>query len=209
MIETTDEQLVRVLSGSRSLAFDPEGQERDVDRVAALGMAQSVPHHERQVENANRARLESYRCRVGRHAIAFRQANDQKSHPALVNDLAYLVNARLGYIENPALRLWSAKKIARQAIVERVIDICHRCTGKGEVKVGLEKVIGRQSMTVCPVCNGERKRIWTNGERAESMKLEPNDIRVREKVDQAVEILIACEKSIQAHFKETRGDLFD
>lgn len=199
------EDLTRILSGSsRNMAFDTEGEERDVDRVAALGMAQTSAHHMRQVENANRAAREAYKVTLGRHVIAFRQANDPKAHPRVLHMLTIEMAERLKYIENKAQRIWTARAVARQAIQEHVIDICPVCVGKAEIPAQVG-VIGRQVWMKCTTCNGDGKRKYTVFERGRELFCKPNDVIARRKVDQAIEIMKEAEGLAVNSFIDARG----
>jgi hypothetical protein len=206
MVTGSKEDLTRVLSGSRNLAFDKEGDERDVDRVAALGMAQTVEHHLRQVENANRAARDAKMVSLGRLVMAFRQANEPKSHPNLLHMLTIEVAERLRYIENPATRLWTARAVARQAIQEHVIDMCPVCMSK-EVVPDHDRpnLRGKQPMKVCPSCAGTGKRAYSIFERGREMFCKPNDVLVRQKVPQAIAIMKQAERKTEEHFLQTRG----
>lgn len=205
----TKDDLTRILSGSRNMAFDKEGEERDVDKVAALGMAQTFEHHMRMVDNLRHANRDSYLVGLGVSIMAFKQGLQAKEHVNLMDKLSAELDLHLRYIKSDFVRYWTARAIARQAIQEVTIDMCSVCQGKTEVpNHDRKKMRGKQPMKICTECSGTgRGGAYSIFDRAREMFCKPSDPIVRDKVDYAVNLLKEAEFKATINFHETRGSV--
>ena len=140
------ESLAHALSGPISLQED-EYRERPVDRLHALASA---------------AR-ESHLSALGLSIIALKAANRPDEYVRSVDRLAYFL-CRMKNRPNAEMRL----RIARQAVMEHIVDFCPTCKGTGEIPAQ-EGVDGAQRMKECPECGGHGKRRYSDSERMEAL----------------------------------------
>ena len=152
------EALAHCLTGPVSLKEDAH-RERDVDRLHALACAQVVSCH--------RTAKASHLSSLGKSFLALKTANRPDELKECITRLAKC----LTWIKpkpSEQMRL----KLARQAIMESVVDMCPTCKGAGEIPAqdGLD---GAQRMKSCPECGGHGRRRYNNLERIEAMEIEP------------------------------------
>lgn len=148
------EALAHALAGPVNL--DEQDWERPVDRLHALAAAQSKSLH--------RTARESTLASLGVSLIALKQANrpdEYRRSVAKLADTLYWLKPR------PSNRL--AFLVARQAIMEWVVDACPTCQGRGHVTntEGVHKS--------CPECGGHGKRRYSDDERQEAMQIDDKE----------------------------------
>lgn len=140
------EALASVLSGLSSLQED-DYRERPVDRLHALAAAERG----------------SKLAELGVSIVALKAANRADEYVRSVDRLAHflrLIKPR----PNAEMRI----RIARQAVMEHIVDFCPTCKGTGEIpdQEGLE---GAQRMKPCPECQGHGKRRYSDRERLDAL----------------------------------------
>lgn len=140
------EALASVLSGLSSLQED-DYRERPVDRLHALASA---------------AR-DSHLSALGLSIIALKAANRPDEYVRSVDRLAYFL-CRMRNRPNAEMRL----RIARQAVMEHVVDFCPTCKGTGEIPAQ-DDLEGAQRMKPCPECGGHGKRRYSDAERMDAL----------------------------------------
>lgn len=140
------EALAHALSGPVSLQED-EYRERPVDRIHALASA---------------AR-DSHLSALGLSIIALKAANRPDEYARSVDRLAYFL-CRMKNRPNAEMRL----RIARQAVMEHIVDFCPTCKGTGEIPAQ-DGIDGAQRMKQCPECGGHGKRRYSDQERIDAL----------------------------------------
>ncbi len=171
------------------------------DNVAAVGMAQSISHHARQVENAQRAVKQAALVALGMDTLALKHGLRPDIHRRAVERLATELFVTMGYIEQVDERQSVADDLARAAIQEHVVDMCPSCKGAGEVPDFADRE-GLQPMKKCPACNGTGGRSYSDDERAESIE-QPKDSKViRFDFPRAIIIIQTAEKMAIQHWTE-------
>jgi len=155
------EILARSLVGPISLMED-EWRERPIDRVHALASS--------QIERASRTAREAHLSSLGVSMIALKAANRADE---LERAVERLVTCILWIRPKPTEAL--AEKIARQAVMETVVDFCPTCRGAGEIP-DQEGLDGAQRMKVCPSCGGHGKRRYSNQERISALQIEAGEL---------------------------------
>ena len=168
------------------------------DNVAAVGMAQSVPHHLRQVENAQRAVKQAALVTLGMRTMALKYANRHDIYQDAVERLAQELLGPLKYIDS-AERLESARDLARAVIQEHVIDMCPTCKGGGEIPDS-DQATGVQPMKACPTCTGTGGRSYSEDERALAVDQPVNGKIVRYGFRAAINIIQGAEKLAREHW---------
>lgn len=148
------EALAHALTGPINL--DERDWERPIDRLHALAAAQAV--------GVNRTARECALSSLGVSVIALKAANRADEYARAVSKLADCL-----YWLKPRPSKQIATVIARQAIMETVVDNCPTCLGRGEV-FNTEGVVKQ-----CPECRGSGKRRYTDGERREALQLDGKD----------------------------------
>jgi hypothetical protein len=142
--------------------MEDEWRERPVDRLHALASAQIV--------RADRAARASHLAGLGVSIIALKSANRADELSRAIDRLATCLLWR-----QPSPTEEMAKRIARQAVQECVIDFCPTCHGAGEIP-DQDGIDGAQRMKVCPTCGGHGKRRYSNGERIEALQIHPGEL---------------------------------
>lgn len=149
------EALAHALTGPINLD-EKEGWERPVDRLHALAAA--------QVESFHRTARESALASLGVSLLALKGANRPDEY---ARSVAKLSDALFWLRPRPSNRL--AYLVARQAVMEWVVDSCPTCMGRGHV-TSTEGVVKS-----CPECGGHGKRRYTDEERQEAMQMEDKE----------------------------------
>lgn len=146
------ETLAATLTGLLGLGWD-EAHEKPVDRLTALAAMQN----QRAGEAQNAAVLRS----LGQDVISFKYANRADTRESAIEKLADQLKRIRALEQRPVLRA----RIAAWALQEHVIDMCPRCTGRGEVPQFADQGDGYQPMLPCDPCNGTGKRRYSDAER--------------------------------------------
>ena len=171
------------------------------DNVAAVGMAQSISHHARQVENAQRAVKQAALVALGMDTLALKHGLRPDIHRRAVERLSAEIFPRLGYIAQDSERLAVSDDLARAALQEHVVDMCPSCKGAKEIPDFAERE-GMQPMKMCPACNGTGGRAYSDEERAEALA-QPLDSKVVQFSFRAsIEIIQTAEKMAIQHWAE-------
>lgn len=173
------EALASVLAGLSSLQED-DYRERPVDRLHALASA--------QIRSANRTARESHLASLGVSFIALKAANRP-------DELARAVEKLAAFLERckPGVGKEMRERIARQAIMENVIDFCPTCKGTGEVPAH-DGVDGAQRMKECPECGGHGRRRYSDSERLEAIQADKSDAdKISRQLAYALSVLAEAE----------------
>ena len=168
------------------------------ENVAAVGMAQSVSHHLRQVENAQRAVKQAALVTLGMRTMALKYANRSDIYQDAVERLSQELLGPLKYIDE-AERTEIARDLARAALQEHVIDMCPTCKSSGEIP-DCDQKEGMQPMKMCPTCAGTGGRAYSEAERALSLDQDINGKVVRYGFRAAIEIIQQAEKMAREHW---------
>jgi hypothetical protein len=135
---------------------------------------------------AHRTRKEAFLASLGMSYIALKVANRPDEFDRTVDRLARCLSGKIG----SQMRL----RIARQAVMEGMVDSCPSCSGTGEVRA-YEDTEGTQRMKECPECGGHGKRRYSNQERIEALQIAPGDLVWCERaLSEALGYLAAGEK---------------
>lgn len=148
------QSLAVTLAGMQGLGSN-EVTERPVDRLGALGMAQS--------KRGDAAATESLMCSLGSDLIAFKFGNRAASREEAEVKLCILLAAPF-----PKLSGRKRDRIARQAVLEFSLDFCMTCRGAKEVP-NHQDVDGLQPMRPCQDCAATGLRRFSDAERIEAM----------------------------------------
>ncbi len=149
------EALAHALTGPINLD-EKEGWERPVDRLHALAAAQAV--------TLNRTARECALASLGVSLLALTAANRADEYSRSVSKLA---DCLLWLRPRPSSKV--AHLVARQAVMEWVVDSCPTCMGRGHITstAGVQKV--------CPECDGTAKRRYSDTERQEAMQIDDKE----------------------------------
>lgn len=145
------EALAHALTGPVNLD-ERDGWERPVDRIHALAAAQAV--------TINRTARECALASLGVSLLALKAANRADEYQRAVDKLSDCL-----FWLRPRPSVKQANRIARQAIMESVVDNCPTCLGRGHV-TNTEGVV-----KACHTCHGHGKRRYSDEERQEALQL--------------------------------------
>jgi len=167
------EALAHALTGPINL--DEQDWERPIDRLHALAAAQAV--------GVNRTARECALSSLGVSLIALKAANRPDEYARAVSKLADCL-----FWLKPRPSKQAATLIARQAIMESVVDGCPTCMGRGEI-FNTEGVVKQ-----CPECRGSGKRRYSDSERQEALQLDGKDFdRANRQLGEALKFLSMAE----------------
>lgn len=152
------ESLAHALSGPVSLAED-QWRERDVDRLHALAYIQTPQAHD--LDKCEWAREMANLCELGVDLLRFKGSNVAAAHKPCLEMLVKVLGWKKFRLD---LREENRTLVARQALMEFVVDFCPTCSGTGEVKAQ-DGIDGAQRMRPCGSCHGTGIRKYTNDER--------------------------------------------
>lgn len=168
------EALAHALTGPVNLD-ERDGWERPVDRIHALAAAQAI--------TINRTARECALASLGVSLLALKAANRSDEHARTV---AKLVDALMWLRPRPSSK--QATIIARQAIMENVVDHCFTCQGRGHVQTDAGVV------KACPACGGSGKRRYSDDERQEAMQMSGREFdRANRQLGEALRFLAMAE----------------
>lgn len=168
------EALAHALTGPVNLD-ERDGWERPVDRIHALAAAQSV--------TLNRTARECALASLGVSLLALKAANRADEYSRAVDKLS---NCLFWLRPRPSVK--QANLIARQALMENVVDHCFTCQGRGHVQseAGVVKA--------CGACHGHGKRRYSDEERQESLQLAGKEFdRANRQLSEALKFLAMAE----------------
>ena len=208
------------ISRREQLAIVLAAQRAPGDKVAAIGAAQLTEHHMRQTNNAQQAAKDARYVAIGITTMAVKNGLQPKMFSRAVAEVACelliltkkmlvtdapiwidTVEGRPEAIESPEYK--AAIAIARAAMHQHVIDMCPRCGGKKEIPDhDLPEQDGRQPMKMCPDCNGTGKRNYSDTEAADSLKGHVARQHVRNRINEAIEIIQLDETIAIRHWAE-------
>lgn len=168
------EALAHALTGPVNLD-ERDGWERPVDRIHALAAAQAV--------TLNRTARECALASLGVSLIALKAANRPDEYTRTVEKL---MDALMWLRPRPSSK--QANLIARQAIMENVVDHCFTCQGRGHVQ-GDNGVV-----KACSACGGSGKRRYSDDERKEVLQMEGKEFdRANRQLGEALKFLSMAE----------------
>ena len=168
------EALAHALTGPVNLD-ERDGWERPVDRIHALAAAQAV--------TTNRTARECALASLGVSLIALKAANRADEYARAVSKLADCL-----FWLRPRPSVKQATLIARQAIMENVVDHCFSCQGRGHVQTDAGVV------KACPACGGSGKRRYSDDERREALQMDGKEFdRANRQLGEALQFLAMSE----------------
>jgi hypothetical protein len=167
------EALAHALTGPINL--DEQDWERPIDRLHALAAAQAV--------GVNRSARECALSSLGVSLLALKAANRPDEYSRTLNKLIDCL-----YWLKPRPSRTVAMVVARQAIMESVVDHCPTCQGRGEI-FNTEGVVKQ-----CVECRGSGKRRYSDAERLEALQLDGKEFdRANRQLGEALKFLAMAE----------------